>query len=92
MKKSSVVSTLNDKKDGSLKIITKVEDSDQYSTKQYHPTAEQLKVRKARHRRTGSHGSGNFTHLQGNSPRISPLRERRVSLLFCPNLVVKFFN
>ena len=42
---------------------------------QYHPTAEQLKVRKPRHRRTGSHGSGyGFA-----SPRISPMRERRVS-------------
>ena len=42
---------------------------------QYHPTAEQLKVRKPRHRRSGSHGSGyGFA-----SPRISPMRERRVS-------------
>ena len=45
---------------------------------QYHPTAEKL-LKKSRHRRTGSHGSGNFAYLQGASPRISPLRERRVS-------------
>jgi len=43
---------------------------------QYHPTAEQLKVRKPRHRRTGSHGSSNYAY---GSPRISPMRERRVS-------------
>ena len=44
---------------------------------QYHPTAEKL-LKKSRHRRTGSHGSGNFAYLQGASPRISPLRERKV--------------
>ena len=43
---------------------------------QYHPTAEQLKVRKPRHRRSGSHGSGTYAYA---SPRISPMRERRVS-------------
>ena len=47
--------------------------------KQYHPTPEQLKVRKARHRRSGSQGSGNTIQMQGSSPRISPLRERRGS-------------
>ncbi len=48
---------------------------------QYHPTAEKLKTsRKNRHRRTGSHGSGNFAYLQKtSSPRESPIRERRTS-------------
>merc|ERR1719422_2308356 len=55
---------------------------------QYHPTAEKLKVRNKNrqisHRRSGSHGSGNFNYLQqgnnaSNSPRISPLRDRRKS-------------
>ena len=63
------------------------------SNGQYHPTAEKLAVRNknrqgashsssAHHRRSGSHGSGNFNYLQqeGNSPRISPLRDRRVSV------------
>ncbi len=46
---------------------------------QYHPTAEKLKTsRKHRHRRTGSHGSGNFAYLQTSSPKNSPHRERRV--------------
>ena len=39
----------------------------------YHPPAEKLKVRKTRHRRA-SYGS-NAPH----SPRLSPMRERRVS-------------
>lgn len=53
--------------------------------KQYHPTPEQLKVRKARHRRSGSQGSGNTIQMQGCSPRISPLRERRVCnfIIYC---------
>jgi len=72
---------------------------------QYHPTAEMLKARSNKnrksgfvnshpmhthHRRSGSHGSGNFNYLQQgsnntisagatNSPRISPLRDRRKS-------------
>lgn len=70
-----------------MTTIAKSENGDQYlsphhQTKQYHPTPEQLKVRKARHRRSGSQGSGNFTQLQGGSPRISPLRERRVCAIY----------
>jgi len=38
---------------------------------QYHPTAEKLKVKKNRHRRSGSQGSSNIT------PRESPNRDRR---------------
>ncbi len=45
-------------------------------TKQYHPDAEKLKVRKTRHRRTHSQGSY-------NSPRLSPMRERRISSQSC---------
>ena len=48
---------------------------------QYHPTAEKLKVRKPRHRRTGSHGSGNFSNVYGATPKNSPMRERRVSCI-----------
>merc|ERR1719245_2920967 len=67
------------------------------SNGQYHPTAEKLAVRNknrqgashsssAHHRRSGSHGSGNFNYLQqeGNSPRISPLRDRRKSSASTP--------
>ena len=42
---------------------------------QYHPNPDKLKVRKTRHRRTSSHGSYNA----GQSPRLSPMRERRIS-------------
>jgi len=38
-------------------------------------------MKKSRHRRTGSYGSGNFQYLQGNSPRNSPLRDRKVRLI-----------
>ena len=66
-----------------MPTITANENADQYlstnyNEKQYHPTPEQLKVRKARHRRSGSQGSGNCNQMQGGSPRISPLRERKV--------------
>ena len=66
-----------------MPTITTNENADQYlstnyNEKQYHPTPEQLKVRKARHRRSGSQGSGNCNQMQGGSPRISPLRERKV--------------
>ena len=77
----------------SITTIAKPENVEEYlyphaADKQYHPTAEQLKVRKARHRRSGSHGSGNFVQLQGNSPRISPLRERRVGFNFSTKTMV----
>jgi hypothetical protein len=60
-------------------------------SRQYHPTPEQLKVRKSyrRHQRTNSHGSGNFSYLaQTASPRTSPQREesRRVSCHGTPRL------
>lgn len=60
-------------------------------SRQYHPTAEQLKVRKHRHRRTGSHGSGNFNYVEQQqiSPRTSPNRERRVSCHGTPRLAQK---
>ena len=38
-------------------------------------------MKKTRHRRTGSHGSGNAQYLQGSSSKISPLRDRKVRLL-----------
>eukprot|EP00095_Tigriopus_kingsejongensis_P010817 maker-scaffold2896_size11495-snap-gene-0.2 protein:Tk10817 transcript:maker-scaffold2896_size11495-snap-gene-0.2-mRNA-1 annotation:"mitogen-activated protein kinase kinase kinase 13 isoform x4" len=53
--------------------------NDDEGIRQYHPTAEKMKVRKPRHRRTGSHGSGNLSSLTGASPRNSPHGERRVS-------------
>ena len=82
-KKLSVVSAVGSKRDGSKTTIANSEYGDEYlsphhQAKQYHPTPEQLKVRKARHRRSGSQGSANCSQLQGCSPRISPLRDRRV--------------
>merc|ERR1719495_1315816 len=38
---------------------------------QYHPTSEKLKIKRTKHRRSGSHGSSNI------SPRESPNRDRR---------------
>eukprot|EP00094_Tigriopus_californicus_P011915 TCALIF_11510-PA protein Name:"Similar to MAP3K12 Mitogen-activated protein kinase kinase kinase 12 (Homo sapiens)" AED:0.14 eAED:0.14 QI:626/0.71/0.75/0.75/0.57/0.62/8/0/752 len=55
-------------------------------TKQYHPTAEKLKVRRPRHRRSGSHGSSNFNSLTGPSPQNSPHGERRTSCYASPRL------
>ena len=43
-------------------------------SEQYHPPADKLKVRKTRHRRNSSQGSCSY-----NSPRLSPMRERRIS-------------
>ena len=45
------------------------------SSEPYHPPAEKLKVRKTRHRRASSYSS-NGAPL---SPRLSPMRERRIS-------------
>ena len=82
-KKLSIVSAAGSNHDGATTSIAHEENGDDYLApnqleKQYHPTPEQLKVRKARHRRSGSQGSGNTIQMQGCSPRISPLRERRV--------------
>jgi hypothetical protein len=87
-----VVSAVGEKRDASKTTIANSENGDQYlsrhqQAKQYHPTPEQLKVRKARHRRSGSTGSGNCNQLQGCSPRISPLRDRRVGII-CANIIM----
>ena len=69
-----------------MTTIAKSENEDQYLSphhekKQYHPSPDDIINRKARNRRSGSQGSGNFIQLPGASPRISPLRGRKVRII-----------
>ena len=61
-----------------------------HATQQYHPTPEQLKVRKSyrMHRRTSSHGSGNFASLKGDMVE-TPGSLRRVSCHGTPRIAMR---
>ena len=66
-----------------------------HATQQYHPTPEQLKVRKSyrMHRRTSSHGSGNFASLTAVNPKGDPETpggsRRRVSCHGTPRIAMR---